>query len=210
MRPSRERGQPGQAYDDLDIPPAQLRTAPARPSQAHGEGLRHGVPEPQAGRQAGGARCLRRAGPVARAAAAPTLPARGGKPGRSRAEGCTEVLSAMTPPAQACPPPPAGRGPRRPEGQHRAHSPPRLSAAWPPRWRREKGGGDPAPEAAGVPHSGEGTGGGPGSWPGRLPAYPRVLTPAPSLTEPTGPGSPLQRLLNSHRALGLRQAWPWI
>ena len=34
-----------------------------------------------------------------------------------------EVLSAETLPAQACPPPPAGRGLWQPEGQRQAHTP---------------------------------------------------------------------------------------
>lgn len=48
---------------------------------------------------------------------------RGRWPGRSRPAGHAQVLSAMTPPARACPPPSTGRGPWQPEGQCRAHCP---------------------------------------------------------------------------------------
>lgn len=49
-------------------------------------------------------------------------PSQGGRPGRGRLKGHTEVLGAMAHPVWACPSPPAGRGPCLPKGAAQACS----------------------------------------------------------------------------------------
>lgn len=107
------------------------------------------------------------------------------------ARGLTEVLSAVTPSARDCPPPPARRSPWQPEGQCSSHTPHNCQQLGPHGGKR---GRDPALEAAGNPaqwgrgHEEED----PREQP---PASSRALMPAPDLTNPRGPGSPLHRVL---------------
>lgn len=77
--------------------------------------------------------------------------------------------------------------------------PTQLSVAWPTRRARRKGERDPGPEAAGSPaQCGKGQGEeDPREHP---PASSRALRPALGLTNPRGPGSPLQTLLKTQHA----------
>ena len=124
-----------------------------------------------------------------------SVPGKEGRPGRSRGplsrdSSCPGLSST---PSRERPLAAGGAAP----GPH----PPQVSAAWPRGGRREEREEAVQPQRPlGIQNSRKGTA---GRDPGETVNPPRVPTPAPGLTKPTGPGSPLQRLLKSPCVLGM-------